>query len=173
MLSDPRYREENGEYKDFTDFAERIYGESVNKKCIESLIKSGAFDNLGKTRSTLMASYEQIIDTIADSKRKDYSNQITMFDIQNTEEDIQKMKYSFNELKEYTEKEMLSMEKEMLGIYISGHPLEKYRKQIEESTDINTIQVEDALEMLENEGKCNIEDGKIVKFAGIITKIKK
>ena len=68
---------------------------------------------------------------------------------------------------------MLSMEKEMLGIYISGHPLEKYRKQIEEVTDINTMQVEDALEMLENEGKCNLEDGKNVKFAGIITKIKK
>ncbi len=166
-------REENGDFKDFTDFAERIYGESVNKKCVESLIKSGAFDNLGKTRSTLMASFEQIIDTIADSKKKDYSNQITMFDIENTEEDIQKMKYTFNELKEYSEKELLSMEKEMLGIYISGHPLEKYRKQLELTTDVNTIQVEEALEMLENEGKCNLEDGKAVKFAGIITKVKK
>ena len=120
-----------------------------------------------------MASFEQIIDTISDSKRKDFSDQITMFDIGNTQEDIQNMKYTFNELKEYTEKEILSMEKEMLGIYISGHPLEKYRKQIEEATDINTIQIEDSLEMLENEGKCDLEDGKIVKFAGIITKIKK
>ncbi len=166
-------REENGEYKDFTDFAERIYGESVNKKCIESLIKSGAFDNLGKTRSTLIASYEQIIDTIADSNRKDYSNQITMFDISNTEEDIQKMKYNFNEVKEYTEKELLSMEKEMLGIYISGHPLEKYRKQIEETTNLNTMQIEQALEQLETEGRCDLEDGKQVTFAGVISSVKK
>ena len=166
-------REQNGEYKDFTDFAERIYGESVNKKCIESLIKSGAFDNLGQTRSTLMASFEQIIDTIADSNRKDYSNQITMFDIANTEEDIQKMKYTYTVLKEYSEKELLSMEKEMLGIYISGHPLEKYRKQLEETTNINTLQIEEALEELEQEGKCSLEDGKQVNFAGIISKIKK
>ena len=166
-------REENGEYKDFTDFAERIYGESVNKKCIESLIKSGAFDNLGKTRSTLIASYEQIIDTIADSNRKDYSNQITMFDISNTEEDIQKMKYNFTEVKEYTEKELLSMEKEMLGIYISGHPLEKYRKHIEETTNLNTMQIEQALEQLETEGRCDLEDGKQVTIAGIISSVKK
>ena len=166
-------REKNGEYKDFTDFAERIYGESVNKKCIESLIKSGAFDNLGKTRSTLIASFEQIIDTIADANKKDYSDQITMFDIANTEEDIQKMKYSFIEVKEYPEKELLSMEKEMLGIYISGHPLEKYREQIEKETDINTIQIEEAKEQLESNEVCQIEDGKAVKFAGVITKIKK
>ncbi len=166
-------REKNGEYKDFTDFAERIYGESVNKKCIESLIKSGAFDNLGKTRSTLIASFEQIIDTIADANKKDYSDQITMFDISTTEEDIQKMKYTFIEQKEYTEKELLSMEKEMLGIYISGHPLEKYRKQIEETTNLNTMQIEEALEQLQEEGICELEDGKQVKFAGVITNIKK
>ncbi len=166
-------REKNGEFKDFTDFAERIYGESVNKKCIESLIKAGAFDNLGKTRSTLIASFETIIDTIADANKKDFSNQITMFDIANTEEDIQKMKYTYTELGEYTEKEILSMEKEMLGIYISGHPLEKYRKQIEESTNINTIQIEEAIEQLSTNGECELSDGKEVKFAGVITKIKK
>ncbi len=166
-------REEHGEYKDFTDFAERIYGESVNKKCIESLIKAGAFDNLGKTRSTLIASFETIIDTIADANKKNFSNQITMFDIANTEEDIQNMKYNYTEIAEYTEKEILSMEKEMLGIYISGHPLEKYGKQIEESTNINTIQIEEALEQLGSNGECDLQDGKEVKFAGVITSIKK
>ena len=141
-------REKGGEFKDFTDFAERIYGEAVNKKCIESLIRAGAFDNMGKTRCTLIASYEQIIDTIADSQKKNFTNQITMFDISNSKEDIQKMKYNYMEMDEFSEKELLSMEKEMLGIYISGHPLEKYRKQLDEVTNFNTAQIEEAMEQM-------------------------
>ena len=166
-------RENGGEFKDFTDFAERIYGEAVNKKCIESLIRAGAFDNMGKTRCTLIASYEQIIDTIADSQKKNFTNQITMFDISNSEEDIQKMKYNYMEMDEFSEKELLSMEKEMLGIYISGHPLEKYRKQLDEVTNFNTAQIEETIEQMTAGEKCDLQDGQSVKLAGVITKIKK
>ena len=63
-------REKQGEFKNFADFCERIQGEAVNKKCIESLIKSGAFDELGETRHTLIASYEGIIDTISGENKK-------------------------------------------------------------------------------------------------------
>ena len=166
-------RENGGEFKNFTDFAERIYGEAVNKKCIESLIRAGAFDNMGKTRCTLIASYEQIIDTIADSQKKNFTNQITMFDISNSEEDIQKMKYNYMEMDEFSEKELLSMEKEMLGIYISGHPLEKYRKQLDEVTNFNTAQIEETMEQMTAGEKCDLQDGQSVKLAGVITKIKK
>ena len=143
-------REKNGNYKDFTDFCERIYGESVNKKCIESLIKAGAFDNLGKTRATLIASFEGIIDMIADAKNRDYAGQVTMFDMGSQDDEMQKMKYNYTELPEYSEKEMLSMEKEMLGIYISGHPLEKYKSLIEKVANVNILQLKQANEMLGN-----------------------
>ena len=94
-------------------------GESVNKKCIESLIKAGAFDEFEQTRSTLLASFEGIIDTINDTSRKTMQGQVTMFDLGNTEDEkIENMKYNFTTLKEFDEKELLSMEKEMLGIYI-------------------------------------------------------
>ena len=166
-------REENGKYKDFTDFCERIYGEAVNKKCIESLIKAGAFDNLGKTRSTLLASFENIIDMIADANNKAFSGQVTMFDMGNNDDDLQKMKYTYTELKEFTEREMLSMEKEMLGIYISGHPLEKYRKEIEELSTINIMEMKEANEAIQANEKTNIVDGQRVKLVAIITKIKK
>lgn len=174
-----REREENGEYKDFADFCERIYGESVNKKCIESLIKSGALDGLGKNRSTLIASFEKIVDMIADSNNQYFKGQVTMFDLQNEKnsndesEKINDIKYPYTELKEYMQKEILTMEKEMLGIYISGHPLEKYRKQIEEITNINTMQIEEANEQLQTLGQCNLQDNSTVKLAGVITKIKK
>ena len=168
-----REREANGEYKDFTDFCERIYGESVNKKCIESLIKAGAFDSLGKTRKTLTASFEKIIDMVADSNKQDYTGQVTMFDIDGGDKEMQKMKYTFNELEEYTEKELLSMEKEMLGIYISGHPLEKYRNQIEELASINTLEMKEANEEIEENRESLLKDGQKIKIVGIINKIKK
>ena len=166
-------REENGKFKDFSDFCERIYGESVNKKCIESLIKAGAFDNLGKTRSTLIASFESIIDMIADANNQAFSGQVTMFDLGNDTQEMNKMKYTYTELKEFSEKELLTMEKEMLGIYISGHPLEKYRKQIEEISNVNILQLKEANEEVLENRETNIKDGQRVKFVGIITKIKK
>ena len=129
-------RKENGPKKSFTDFCERIAGEAVNKKCIESLIKAGAFDEFEQTRSTLLASFEGIIDTIQTSRKKGLDGQVSMFDLGSDEEkkEMNEIKYQFNEQEEMSNKELLSIEKEMLGIYISGHPLEKLRSQLMEQT---------------------------------------
>ena len=160
-------RNKNGDFKSFTDFCERIQGEAVNKKCIESLIKSGAFDELGETRHTLMDSFEGILDIISGETRKSIQGQVTMFDIA-SEETTEKHKYNLNRAEEYEERVLLDMEKEMLGIYISGHPLEKIQKQIQENTNINTLQMINMKE--ENDLS---KDGKQVKYAGIITSVKK
>lgn len=161
-------REKKGEYKSFTDFCERIHNENVNKKCIESLIKAGTFDELGQTRSTLIASFEDIIDVIAGTNRKSLKGQITMFDLGSEDENLEEIKYKFTVLEEYPEKEFLRLEKEMLGIYISGHPLEKLRDLIEKNTNINTLEIAKIQE--ENDMS---KDGKNVKCAGIITSVKK
>ncbi len=160
-------RQKNGEYKSFTDFCERIQGEAVNKKCIESLIKSGAFDELGETRHTLLESYEGVLDTISGESKKSIQGQVTMFDIAN-EEETEKHKYNLVKKDEYDEKTMLDMEKEMLGIYLSGHPLEKIKDAIKANTNIDTLQL---LNMKEENDLS--KDGKIVKYAGIITAVKK
>lgn len=161
-------REKNGEFKSFTDFAERIQGETVNKKCIESLIRAGAFDELGETRHTLMNSFESILDTIANQNKKSIEGQISMFDMPSGEESLEKHKYIINKVQEYEERELLDMEKEMLGIYISGHPLEKLQEKIKANTNINTLQMINMKE--ENDLS---KDGKNVKYAGIITSVKK
>ena len=161
-------REKNGPFLSFTDFCERIQSESVNKKCIECLIKAGAFDDFEQTRSTLVASFESIIDTINDSNKKSMSGQVTMFDLGSDDEKLDEIKYTFNTLKEYSEKELLKYEKEMLGIYISGHPLDKLREQIKKESTINTMQI---LKMQEENDLS--QDGKNVKYAGIITAVKK
>ena len=106
-------RAENGKYKSFTDFCERIADKAVNKKCIESLIKAGAFDEFNQTRSTLLASFEKIIDTIDSENKKGLDGQFSMFELplENGEE-TKTQKYVFEEKEEFSEKELLFQEKE-------------------------------------------------------------
>ena len=191
-------REKNGEYKSFTDFCERISDEAVNKKCIESLIKAGVFDEFEQTRATLLASFENIIDTIQSSKKKGMQGQFSMFDLatgdEETNSNMNDFKYFFNEQEELSERELLSLEKEMLGIYLSGHPLEKLKEQIEKQTNINTKDlsqidsqmanveeqdledpeaVSNIASQMQNAKEIKYKDGQEVIYAGIITKIKK
>ena len=167
-------RESKGVFKDFADFCERIKDASVNKKCLESLIKAGAFDEFEQTRSTLLASFEGIVDSIADSNKKSFVGQVTMFDLGGeNEETLNEMKYNYVILKEFPEKELLSMEKEMLGLYISGHPLENLRSQIERQTTINALEMREININIEEKGYSNHKDGEQVIFAGIITRVKK
>ena len=181
-------REKNGDFKDFADFCERMQDGSVNKKCIESFIKAGVFDEFEQTRSTLMASYEDIIDSISDTSKKSLKGQVTMFDLtfgnagvdglenaSNVDNQLEKMKYTYTVLKEYSEKELLSMEKEMLGLYISGHPLEEYRAKIEAETTINTLRMKEIQEDEENDAQNfpKYRDGQMVRIVGVIDDVKK
>ena len=186
-------RNENGKFQSFTDFCERIADASVNKKCIESLIKSGAFDEFEQNRSTLLASFEGIVDTIQSTKKKGLEGQFSMFDFGAINDDVENnmddIKYAFVEKEEFSEKELLSQEKEMLGIYLSGHPLSKLKEEIEKQTTISTRDI-DAIDNKTNIDEENIpelemvsgydlqkaskfRDGQEVKIAGIITSIKK
>ena len=168
-------RKKNGPYESFTSFCERIKDEAVNKKCLESLIKAGAFDELGKNRATLLASFENIVDTISSYNKKGMEDQVSMFDLLSQTEEIQEtQKYTFEEKEEMDKKDLLSMEKEVLGIYISGHPLEKYKELIEKNTNISTLDLLQINDDLQEFGKtANYKDGQNIKFAGIISKVKK
>ena len=164
-------RKKNGEFTSIADFCERMSGEAVNKKCIESLIKAGAFDDLGETRATLLASFEGIIDTITEGEKKNLKGQVSMFDLggQTEETNIDEMKYNIQVKPELSKKELLSMEKEMLGLYISGHPLENLREQILSQTSINTLKMH---EIAAGEN-ADYRDGQSVTYAGIVTSVKK
>ena len=164
-------REENGEFDSFTDFCERIKDKGINKKCIECLIKAGAFDEMGKTRATLLASYEDILDTINSGNRKVFENQVTMFDMM--EEDSTEIKYHYTELKELDERELLILEKEMLGIYVSGHPLEKIRDEIKRKTNIDSLAIKAIPDEIRENGSSKFRDGQDVKYAGSIVSVKR
>ena len=167
-------RNKNGEFKSFTDFCERIQNESINKRCIESLIKAGTFDEFEQTRCTLMASFEDIIDAISDNSKKSIKGQVSMFDMGEEQSDeLQNLKYNFTTLKEYSDKELLSMEKEMLGLYISGHPLSELKEQIERVANIDTLKIRASMEEEQETGNVEYKDGQNVKFVGVINSIKK
>ncbi|MCX8074024.1 MAG: DNA polymerase III subunit alpha [Clostridia bacterium] len=168
-------RKQNGKYTSFIDFCERISEESINKKCIESLVKSGCFDDIEKdvTRYDLLDNYETIIDGILQSRRKNYANQINLFD-STPEFESTKLKIRKSS-KELTKKEMLAMEKEMLGVYISGHPLDEHREYIEKFSTIRSIDLNVGMDTINSEDQNydNVEyDGKDVVYCGIISSLK-
>ena len=168
-------REKNGKFESFTSFCERVKNDSVNKKCIESLIKAGAFDELGKNRATLLASFETILDTINNENRNKMENQVSMFDLfEENEQEIETQKYVFTEKEEMDKKELLSLEKEMIGVYISGHPLDKLRDSMQKVSNFSTVdmmKMQD--EIAENGTSKSFKDGQNVKFIGIISKVNK
>ena len=122
-----------------------------------------------------MASFEAIVDTINNESRNKIENQVSMFDLmEDKQENIEKQKYLFIEKEEMETRELLSLEKEMLGVYISGHPLDKYRKSIERQSNISTINMMKINEEVETVGEAiSYKDGQSVKFIGIISKVKK
>ena len=159
-------RNRNGEYKSFTDFCERINGEAVNKKCIESLIKAGCFEEFEQTRGTLLASFEGIVDTISNAEKRSLKGQVSMFELDNTQSNIEEIKYNYKIVPELPDKELLFMEKEMLGIYVSGHPLESLREAILTSSNITSLKMKHIEEQ-------EIKDGQNVTYIGIVNSVKK
>ncbi|HEX3077281.1 MAG TPA: DNA polymerase III subunit alpha [Lachnospiraceae bacterium] len=145
-------RKKNGHYLSLKDFVKRLTGKEINKRTMESFIKSGAVDSLEGTRKQKMMIYVQILDDVNREKKDSISGQFSLFDFMGAEEAVSDIKLP--DVGEYTKEMMLGFEKEVLGIYVSGHPLEEYetlwRKNITaHSTDFaldeetNTVKVED------------------------------
>ena len=164
-------REKNGEFADFVDFCKRVSSEDVNKKCIESMIKAGVFDSLGDNRNTLLRSFEDVLDTISSDKKRALTGQVNMFDLAMPNNEKNDDLYKLKKVQELPKKELLLMEKEMLGLYVSGHPLENYKKYIDEYATIKSSDLiyEESDEVSESMIKL---DGKSVKLLGLITSVR-
>ncbi len=140
---------------------ERTDSSSMNKRAVESLIKCGAMDSLGATRAQLMAVYEKLINGIHADKKKNIEGQSSLFDNPSEES----TKDNFPDLKEFPQNILLTMEKEMLGIYVTGHPLEPYKEKVEKLSTLNTIEI---LDSNKNEDIANLKDGSKITLCGII-----
>ena len=123
-----REREAGGTFKDLADFIDRTSGKEVNKRTVENFIKAGAFDSFGANRRQMMMIYGQMMDDAAQKKKKDFAGQMSLFDFA-AEEDKASFKVKIPDVSEYSKEDLLAFEKEVLGFYISGHPLEEYEEQ--------------------------------------------
>lgn len=161
-----------GPYKSFWDFCERIQETEINKRCVESFIKAGTFASMQYTRRALMESYEEILDSVAHANRNRAQGQMSLFDMLGEEEEALP-EGNVPEKPEYDKTALLSMEKEVLGIYLSGHPLEKYREKL---LDVCNLRSSDL--MTDTEGGTghmaeDVHDNMTVTIAGVVTQIKK
>ena len=159
-----RERSERGEFKTLKDFIERLSGKEVNKRTIESFIKAGALDGLGATRKQMMMIYVQVLEGINQNKKNAMAGQITLFDIVQ-EEEKSDYEVQYPDVGEYGKEALLGFEKEVLGVYISGHPLEEYEeiwKRNISNTTLDFIQQEETRE-------AKVQDGEKVIIGGMIT----
>ena len=157
-------REAKGRYKTLRDFIERLSGKEVNKRTIENFIKSGALDSLGGTRKQLMMIYVQIMDSVNQEKKYAMTGQLTLFDFVG-EEEKQAYDIRLPDVGEYDKEQLLAFEKEVLGVYISGHPLEDYEQLWKKN--ISAVTSDFLLD--EESGQAKMEDGRKVVVGGMIT----
>lgn len=130
-------REVNGKYKDLKDFISRLSGKEVNKRTIESFIKSGAFDCFGVNRRQMMQVYVQIIEAVNQERKSAMSGQMSLLDFLG-EEEKKDFDTVYPNVPEYEKMELLSYEKEVVGFYVSGHPLDDYKKIMHDNVDATT-----------------------------------
>ncbi len=156
---------ERGAYRDLFDFIERVGGEALNKRTVESLIKAGAIDGLGHNRAQLLSVYERLMDDAAQKKRSNIAGQTSLFDLAMGGFESAAPAFTIPDMPEHTRKALLSMEKEMTGVYITGHPLDEVAELL--SAGFTTVsQVE---EMAQDETSGLEHDGENVSMAGILT----
>lgn len=170
-------RSEKGKFKDLLDFCNKVDLGVINKRAVESLIKAGALDSFGVYRSRLLAVHEKVMDGINGDKKKNIQGQINLFS-DFGEQEIDPIDIKYPEIKEFDKKHLLFMEKEMTGLYLSGHPLEEYKEVLKNKTSISIGEIISSGSLEENnEGVLlqdkKVKDGQKVKIGGIITSVNK
>ena len=156
-------RDENGQYRSLKDFMERN-SPQMNKRAVENFIKAGALDCLDGNRRQKMLVYQKISDSISQDKKNSLAGQMSLFDLV-SEEDKKEFEIRMPDVEEFGKEELLGYEKEVLGIYLSGHPLENYRGMMEKTISAKTSDFQQD----EETNLPKVMDGQKVIIGGMIT----
>ncbi len=156
-------RKERGKFTSLLDFLTRMADKEINKRVVENLIKAGALDNLGATRKQSMMVYAGIMEGLAQDKKNTMAGQMTLFDLAG-EEEKSDFEVKMPEVGEYARETYLGFEKEVLGIYISGHPLEEYEEKLKK----NVTRVTTDFLIEEDTGQTKAQEGEIAMVGGMI-----
>ena len=157
-------RNERGEFTSLNDFVVRLTGKEVNKRTIESFIKAGAFDSFGLKRRQLMMIYVQVVDSITKDKKNNMAGQMTLFDFA-SEEDKQDYEIQVPDVAEFTKLELLAFEKEVIGVYVSGHPLEEYMSLWKKKVTVVST------DFVNEDDDMKVKDGNRETIGGIVTSV--
>lgn len=160
-----RERETHGKFASLEEFIERMQDSDLNKRAVENLIKCGAFDGLGLNRAQMLYAYEMMMDAAADSKKRNIAGQMQLFDVL---DDENHETIPIPKLAELPRRDLMQMEKETIGLYLSGHPMDEYRKQLKGTGVVPIVRILQSFE--QNDG--TFRDEQIVRIAGIAEAVK-
>ena len=162
-------RDKAGPFTDFMDFCDRMFDQDLNRRVVESLIKSGAFDRMGYKRAQLMGAYGQVLDGIAAARKRNVEGQLDLFGPGDGggEESAPLPALHLPDVEEYPLQQLMTMEKETTGLYLSGHPMDQYRELVRRhgAVTIGSILADFGRE----DGPREYRDGQQVTVAGIIS----
>ena len=183
-------REKNGKFKGITDFIRRMAGSDINKRCMESLIRAGAFDSLGGKRSQYVAVYANIMDGQAHTKKSTISGQLSLFDMDESVEEETTTDVLPN-MNEFPKRLLLQDEKELMGMYVSGHPLAEYEDVLRRYTNLTSLdfaeldaaadeftEIDSSIDDIPPDGEygetaplatVKMKDGDTVRYGGMVT----
>ena len=155
-------RNANGKFLSLKDFADRLSGKEVNKRTVENFIKAGAFDSINPNRRQLMAVYGAVLDRVNDERKKSITGQMSLFDIVSDEEKSD-FDIKYPNLPEYAKEEKLAFEKEVLGVYVSGHPLEEYEEKMKKNVKSYSKDF-----IMDEEGNSIVKDNEKTIIGGMV-----
>ncbi|WP_026476722.1 DNA polymerase III subunit alpha [Alkaliphilus transvaalensis] len=159
-----RARKGRGNFISFYDFCQKVESRDLNKRAVESLIKAGAFDCLKVFRSQLLAIYERVLEGVNQDRKRNIEGQIGLFDMAEAA-DISIKEDLLPNIREFDEKIKLTMEKEVIGLYISGHPLSEFEAELNRYATANS---NDLVELVEHPEESKLRDGQRVIVGGMI-----
>ncbi|MCL2820472.1 MAG: DNA polymerase III subunit alpha [Oscillospiraceae bacterium] len=163
-------RDKNGDFKSFEDFCKRMHGGDLNRRALESLVKCGCFDGLGANRRQLMMICQTVIDSVTEHNRRNVEGQIDMFGMSGDNGEKSFGEIELPDVPDYKKGELTRMEREVTGLYLSGHPMDEYRDAVKR---LNAVSIGDIIsDYAREEGKLKFKDNQRVIITGVVESVK-
>ena len=162
-----RERERGGDFTGFQDFCERMYDSDINKRAVENLIRAGAFDGFGARRSQLIAVHDKLLDSIGASRRQNVEGQLDFFGMSSGATQRRSVEMILPDIPEYAPEELMRQEKEVTGLYLSGHPMAAYRDVARRAGAVHIAAINE--DFTQEGGPTSFRDEQRITVAGIVT----